>query len=158
MNKQDVISSEDLELYYNKCRKVKLIHNDSLPIQTILDEVITQKHPTYFKTGTKQCGVGHYRSLDDVLKVCKYYYPEMSLSNIMKEIVIYANKFSDIKINDRDRLFLQFCYCPNIRKDNFRGLTRYSWGDDFEKLLHKSSMYSQGFRNCNITLQEIIDN
>ena len=156
MNKQDVISSEDLELYYNKCRKVKLIHNDSLPIQTILDEVITQKHPTYFKTGTKQCGVGHYRSLDDVLKVCKYYYPEMSLSDIMKEIVIYALEFSDREGNDK--LFLQFCYCPTIRKDNFRGLSHYDWGDNFNKILKSTSMHSQGFRNCHITLQEIIDN
>jgi len=79
----------------------------------------------------------------------------MSLSDIMKEIVIYALEFSK---SEDDKLFLQFCYCPNIRKDNFRGLSRYSWGDDFEKLLHKSYMYSQGFRNCNITLQEIIDN
>lgn len=155
MNKQQVHSLEKLELYYNKCRKIKLIHNEPIPIQQIIDEVIRIKFQTYFIKGTEQCRTGCYRSLDDLFKVCKYYYPEMSLSDIMKEIVIYALEFSK---SEDDKLFLQFCYCPTIRKDNFRGLSRYGWGDDFEKILHKSYMYSQGFRNCNITLQEIIDN
>ena len=155
MNKQQVHGLEDLELYYNKCRKVKLIHNNIPDIKIIIDEVITKKYTTYFKTGTVQCRVGHYRSLDDLFKVCKYYYPEISLSDIMKEIVIYALEFSK---SEDYKLFLQFCYCPNIRKDNFRGFSRYGWGDEFEKTLNKLYIRNQGFRNCDITLQEIIDN
>lgn len=157
MNKKQVETLKDLELYYNKCRKIKLIYNEPIPIQQVIDEVIRKKYETYFVKGIEQCRIGCYRSLDDLFKVCKYYYPEISLSDIIKEIIIYSDDYSKDQ-EGYDKLFLEFCYCPNIRKDNFRGFTRYSWDDNFNKRVDKIYMYNQGFPNCNITLQEIIDN
>lgn len=155
MNKKQVSNLEDLELYYNKCRKVKLIDNTHKDIQRVIDKIIRSKEKTYFSKGGKQCGQGYYRSLDDVIKICKYYFPDYSLKQIIKELVAYADSKQD---GPGRKLYLQFCYCGNIRKDNFRGFISWDWGDKFTGNLHISNMAEQGFISCDITLQEIIDN
>jgi len=156
MNKQEVNSLEKLELYYNKCRKIRLENTTYNDIQKVIDQVIEGKEKTYFSKGGHQCGHGHYRSLDDVIKVCKYYFPEYSLKQILIEILNYSTSKSNIAKYPRP-LYLQFCYCANIRKDNFRGFATWNY-DSFEKSLHRINILDQGFINYNITLQEIINN
>lgn len=157
MNKKQVSNLEELELYYNKCRKVKLIDDTHNNIQKVIDKVIERKEKTYYSRGAKQCGQGYYRSLDDVIKVCKYYFPDYSLKQILREIVIYAESKTDPAKYNRP-LYLQYCFCGNIRKDNFRGFATWNYYDSFIKVLGTSNMLEQGFVNCDITLQEIINN
>ena len=133
MNKKQVKTKEDLEEYYNKCRKIKFVEGTLKPKNTL--QVIK-----------RILGYNKYRSLDDVIKIVKYYYPKKKIKDIIKTILKYQKSF------DYD---FYFGYCPNIRKTNFRGLSRF--GSEFGNSYFRSSFEFQGFPNCRIHITDYID-
>ena len=77
MRKSDVNNLEQLELYYNKARKIKF--NKDYKIKSIDD--IRQlffcdcKKTVYTRNG-HHCDNNKYRSFNDFFLICKYYFPE----------------------------------------------------------------------------------
>lgn len=130
MKKGDVRDLDTLEEYYNKVRKIRF--EDNVEINS-LDDIykslfnsdarygIVQKH-TVFSRGALQCNAGRFRSIDDFIKVVKYYYPEKTL----KEIFQYLKEQEELY--QKDNLIQSLRYCGTIRKYNFSGFVpaRYS--------------------------------
>ena len=150
MKKNEVKTKEDLEEYYNKCRKIKFAEGTIKPkntlqvIKRILDYEDSSER-TVFTRGGHNCYHNKYRSLDDVIKIVKYYYPKKKIKDIIKTILKYQ------KTSDYD---FYFGWCPNIRKTNFRGVSFYSkFGDDN----YRSSFKFQGFPNCKVNIADYID-
>ena len=150
MNKKQVKTKEDLEEYYNKCRKIKFAEETEEPKNAL--QVIKRllnyegdSERTVFTRGGHNCDPYKYRSLDDVIKIVKYYYPKKKIKDIIKTILKYQSSFED---------GFYFGYCPNIRKDNFRGSGFY--GATFG---NKTNGYfqSQGFPNCDVNVRDYID-
>lgn len=152
MNKKQVKTKEELEEYYNKCRKIKFVEGTIKPKNTL--QVIKRilgyegvSERTIFTRGGHNCYANKYRSLDDVIKIVKYYYPKKKIKDIIKTILKYQKSF--------DYNFY-FGYCPHIRKTNFRGTTWYVSGFGSGNY-YISSFEFQGFPNCKINIAEYID-
>ena len=151
MNKKQVKTKEDLEEYYNKCRKIKFVEGTPKPNNTlqVIKRVLDYEgasERTIFTRGGHNCYSNKYRSLDDVIKIVKYYYPKKSIKDIIKTILKYQKTFD---------YGFYFGYCPNIRKTNFRGITWYS--STFGKDHYRGSFKFQGFPNCKISIVDYID-
>ena len=150
MNKKQVKTKEDLEEYYNKCRKIKFVEGTIKPKNTlqVIKRVLGYEgdsEKTVFTRGGHNCYSNKYRSLDDVIKIVKYYYPKKKIKDIIKSILKYQKTF-DYKF--------YFGYCPNIRKTNFRGISHYS---TFGEYHFRASFEFQGFPNCKISIVDYID-
>lgn len=145
MNKKDVVTEKDIEKYYSKCRKIKFKGDDrpSSP-QDLLTRLIQHRNSTTYVRGGYHCDSGKIRSLDDVIKVYKYYYPKVKVSKIIKNIYNYANRVQ------AKGYYINFAYCPNINKFNFQNaFSSYGWGR-FQNT--SSSFRNQGFPNCNVEI------
>lgn len=152
MNKKQVKTKEDLEEYYNKCRKIKFAEETPKPKNTlqIIKRVLGYEgdsEKTVFTKGGHNCYCNKYRSLDDVIKIVKYYYPKKKIKDIIKTILKYQKSF--------DYNFY-FGYCPNIRKTNFRGKSWFENGS-FGKNYFRSSFRFQGFPKCRVNVEDYID-
>lgn len=124
MRKIDVIDLATMDLYYDQVRKFKF--HDDVKISSlddiymnlfILDDYRNQK-ATYYTRGSIHCEIGKYRSIEDFIKLCKKYFPEEKL----KTIFLFLLAKEDFYLEQG--LIQSFGYCPNIRKYNFRGLSR----------------------------------
>jgi len=146
MKKTDVITKEDIELYYKKCRKIRFNSTTTHTVEQILSRLIyiNESYPsaTVYSRGGFHCDAEKYRSLDDIIKVVKYYHPELTV----KQILIDISKYKD---GD-----LYFRYCPSIKKYNFAGRAHYA--GSFKAGMKYFNMKGQGFRNCDITLHQLI--
>ena len=114
MNKKQVKTKEDLELYYNKCRKIKFAVGREEPTSTkqVIQRVLDYEgdsERTVFTRGGHNCLADKLRSLDDVVKIVKYYYPKKKIKDIIGDILKYQKTFN---------FDFYFGYCPNIRKTN----------------------------------------
>ena len=97
------ISKEELDLKFSRLRPIKFSDNVSVDsIDDIINELIVNRIPTYHKNGVLQCGRGHRRSIQDTLKVVKYYFPEATTKEILERV------FNDKRIVGS--------YCGDVRK------------------------------------------
>lgn len=64
------------------------------------------------ENNTFQCGTNRDRSIGDIYQLCKYYFPEITVVDVIK--VIY-NSILERKKTDDDQLFVGH-YCPTINK------------------------------------------
>src|SRR5690606_5500667 len=112
MNKKDVIAKEDLEEYYNRCRKIKFKNEDEENYNSLISifENIYDSDfslATTYTKGGHHCYQGKIRSIDDYIKLCKYYFPDSTLKEICNTMIEYVKNYK--KENPPFRLF----YCPN---------------------------------------------
>ena len=153
MKKSEVNTKEDLENYYNTCRKIKFRKDTEVPksIRSILKRILDYQdggsEATVYAREGHHCHKDKSRSLDDVIKICKYYFPNHTIKQIIKSILKYQKTF------EKD---FYFSYCPNIRKVNFRGWAYWA-NDGFCKSRFKGSFTNQGFSNCKINVLNYID-
>lgn len=125
MKKADVRDIASLEEYYAKVRKIKFA--DEVQIESIDDIYknlfMTQygsrdgQEPTYFVRGKLHCETRRHRSIDDFIKLCKRYFPDLTL----KDIFQFLKEKQDTLDENGYRQALS--YCSHIRKYNFKGLT-----------------------------------
>lgn len=160
MNKSNVMNIEDMETYFNKCRKIKF--EDTVEINS-LDDVFTnffgwmgtnnkddKSKDTFYNTNRIHCktqnnwGGSKYRSINDFIVICKKYYPDMSVKNILK----YLRSREDI--HHKNGYNFSIAYCGNIRKHNIRGVTK---GTYYIKL--KEYNLKDLFPKMNNTVEEI---
>lgn len=105
---EKMILDKDLHLSLNSEIVDEAIRTDSL--ETFLENFFTSynnKFSTYYKDSEKvQTSRGRYRSLGDVFLICRNYYPECTLA----EVLYYMIEVLPAKI----ALFTW--YCPDINK------------------------------------------
>lgn len=154
MRKIDVITKEDLETYYNKCRKIKFKNNVKIKSYYDICKNILIKdnslETVYIRNG-HHCDKNKYRSLNDVIIIFKHYFPKITICKIFNEIFKYEDH-----IYDNYKKYLAFGYCSNIRKSNFQGYSLYeSFYEDCGG--YNFSFKTQGFPNCDIDFSEFIE-
>lgn len=163
MNKKDVITAKDLEKYYNECRKIRFLKDgevelilkgvylDISKLDIIFNKLIIQKYETFYIRGGNHCPGGRFRSIDNFIRICKYYIPNVKVSYILKYIYdLYSN---NIKRKAGERILLPIItYCPDIRGTNFQSMSYYH--SPIEKK-YNTKLYNMGFTNCSLCLNDI---
>ena len=109
--------------------------------------------PTFYKYNNvyyKQCSAGKFRSFDDILLICKTYFPSVKVETVFKKLLLLNNTKSSVL---NDSLKQRFGYCGDIRRiryisnysnllENFygdaitrnQGESKYSWKDLFKMI------------------------
>lgn len=135
MLKKDVKTLEDIEDYVSNPRfKIKFPKDIEKLYKIekgcganmiyIIDLMILRKLPTVFiKSERPHCELNRYRSIYDILLVCKYYNSNITIPEVFKFIKTILQPNKELGITSR---LPYFSFCPNIRKWNFRGeITSY---------------------------------
>ena len=109
--------------------------------------------PTFYKYDNvyyQQCSEGRYRSFDDILLICKTYFPSVKVETVFEKLLLLNNTKNSILDN---KLNQRFGYCGDIRRiryiakysnslENFykdatsrsQGESKYSWKDLFKMI------------------------
>lgn len=162
MRKQDVITLDDVITYYDQVKLIRF-HEDVIieDVQAIFENSINvdkdHNFATYYTKGGYHCEDGKYRSLDDLFKLAKYYFPGILLGEIIRELFIYEED-----LGEEDHT-LSYGYCPDIRKCNF--MTWYMGYDGFKSEIVSDyrgnddnlKFLKLGFTNCHIGIYELLD-
>ena len=157
INKQkhnEILSKiDESKIYLESNVKVKNV--DDL-LQKLLIEnnsSSTSALPTFYKyenTLYSQCDSNKYRSFDDILLICKTYFPSTKVETIFKKLLLLNNNLKDIK-NDRVKNKLSYCstisrirYIANYSNslyffyttaiDKNKNESKYSWKDLFKMI------------------------
>ena len=157
MNKSQVETKEDLELYYSKVRKIRFKEED-LKFNSINElfarYVKRDSNDTYYKKGTQHCIPGKHRSIDDFIVIAKNYFPNLTVKEILLEIKDFQNEKVDIGYSTNSYPYLG--YCHTIKKNNiFYANTLSSWTN--KDPLSCVRLKENGFKNCNLTLKAVIE-
>lgn len=157
MNKSQVETKEDLELYYSKVRKIRFKEED-LKFNSVNElfarYVKRDSNDTYYKKGRQHCSTGRNRSIDDFIVIAKNYFPNLTVKEILLEIKDFQNEKVDIGYGTFNYAYLS--YCNNIRKNNiFYTSMLLSWIN--KDPLSCVNLKENGFKNCNLTLKSIIE-
>ena len=157
MNKSQVETKEDLELYYSKVRKIRFKEED-LKFNSIKElfarYIKRDSNDTYYKKGTQHCSTGRNRSIDDFIIIAKNYFPSLTVKEILLEIKDFQNEKVDIGHGTLSYPILS--YCHTIRKNNiFYTSILSSWHD--KDPLSRVNLKDNGFKNCNLTLKAVIE-
>lgn len=88
-------------------------HNQKLPLKDFIHSFLgdlNQMHSTIYKTsGNSQCRKGRRRSASDVFLVCKSYYPNVTMKQVMTHLVELVNEAK-----------IKTIYCGMINKRVYR--------------------------------------
>ena len=157
MNKSQVETKEDLELYYSKVRKIRFKEED-LKFNSVNElfarYIKRDSNDTYYKKGTQHCSTGRNRSIDDFIVIAKNYFPNLTVKEILLEIKDFQNEKVDIGYGMFNHPILS--YCHTIRKNNiFYISTLSSWIS--KDPLSCVNLKENGFKNCNLTLKAVIE-
>jgi len=139
------------KIYFEKSIKVKNI--DYILNELLISKNNTSKKCTYYKYNNKyyqQCSAHKYRSFDDILLICKTYFPSVKVETVFKKLLL-LNNAKNLVLNDQ--LNQQFGYCSDIRKiryianypismksfysfalSRYQGNSKYSWRDLFKMI------------------------
>lgn len=124
--RKNVKTVEDLEIWLNNTRTFKVTDPNisTSSVKEILWQVGYHQVSTSYKTDTLHCRKNMYRSLLDIIRVCKYYYPKMTYKTILSEITAEI----DIVSKEEDVIFRGFRFCPDVNKYNFGGRSYLTYG------------------------------
>ena len=157
MNKSQVETKEDLELYYSKVRKIRFKEED-LKFNSVKElfarYIKRDSNDTYYKKGSQHCYAGRNRSIDDFIVIAKNYFPNLTVKEILLEIKDFQNE----KVNTGYGTFNHpiLSYCHTIRKNNiFYTSMLSSWIS--KDPLSCVNLKENGFKNCNLTLKAVIE-
>ena len=142
---------DESKIYLESNVKVKNV-DDILNKLLISDNQASNK-PTFYKYNNvyyNQCSEGKYRSFDDILLICKTYFPSTKVETVFKKLLLLNNNLKDIK-NDRVKNKLSYCstisrirYIANYSNslysfyttaiDKNKNESKYSWKDLFKMI------------------------
>jgi len=157
MNKSNVKTKEDLELYYSKVRKIRFKEED-LKFNSVKDlfarYVKRDVNDTYYKRGSLHCFSNKNRSIDDFIVIAKNYFPKLTVKDILLDIKDFQNEKMDIGHGAPKYVYIS--YCGTIKKNNiFYSNVLPSWLSN--NSLSDINLYVNGFKNCNLTLKSIME-
>lgn len=104
------------------------VHNKELSLEDFVEKLLLSlvfKHTTLYKGGGTQTPKAKHRSLGDIYKICKSYYPECSLHNLLS--ILWCLCFNERVID--------IMYCGGIEKMTYfkRGDLGYFSSPDYQK-------------------------
>ena len=157
MNKSQVKTKEDLELYYSKVRKIRFKEEDLVfnSVKELFARYVKRdSNDTYYKKGSQHCYAGRNRSIDDFIVIAKNYFPNLTVKEILLEIKDFQNEKVDTGYGSSNYAYLG--YCHNIKKNNiFYANMLSSWIN--KDPLSCVRLKENGFKNCNLTLKAVIE-
>ncbi len=104
------------------------------------------------KCTIRQCDCNRYRSIDDLLECVNTYYPEVTIQELLNNLITL-----DLKSSYGTKLYFYPMYCDNIRKpvmlyfhmkqeslDSSSGVSKYNWISLLESMgIHdKNELYN----------------
>ena len=143
MRKKDVKEVKDIELYYTKARKIKF--EDSFEVKKIEDIKILlfeEQRETLYRRNGKHCKREKQRSFNDFFLLCKSYFPEKTIKQIVNELIKIEKK-----AYKADRGIIAFRFCPNIRKHNVSDLYNFLHPFFSNIIENKSDKLELGFKD-----------
>lgn len=154
MNKSNVKNLQELEEYYSTNRKFRFKNN--FKPENIKDVFI--KLNDYENNATEGVRKGYHcnnkklRSIDDLITICKYYFPKKSVKEILTEVKEHLNLPVKGENGKTDHVLIG--YCGNIKKHNFWHSV-YLSNDNNNKYLNVK-FNRNGFGNLHLTIKDII--
>jgi len=154
----------ELEYYktLDKIDKSKIYFEQGIEIKNV-DDILrkllistgsqSSNKPTFYKYENvyyQQCSASRYRSFDDILLICRTYFPSVKVETVVKKLLLLNNTKSSVS---NDSLKQRFGYCGDIRKIRYianystslqyfysdaitrsQGKSEYSWKDLFKMI------------------------
>lgn len=126
-------------------RKIKIIipnykHKKEISLKEFIKNFIHLGPKTIYKKNKKhQCNPGAYRSMGDIYNLCREYYPNVKVEEVMKCLVTLTKEGG-----------ISTSYCPNIRKRVFRsayGNLDQSWRFNIYKITDENELKESDYLN-----------
>ena len=139
------------KIYFNQGTEVKNV--DDILNKLLISSSQTSNKPTFYKYNNvyyQQCSAGKFRSFDDILLICKTYFPSVKVETVFKKLLLLNNTKSSVL---NDKLNQRFGYCGDIRRIRYignyslslqyfysnaitckQGESKYSWKDLFKMI------------------------
>lgn len=139
------------KIYFKQDVQVKNV-NDILR-KLLIGNGQSSNKPTFYKyknTYYNQCESNRYRSFDDILLICKTYFPSVKVETVFKKLLLLNNTKSSVL---NDSLNQRFGYCGDIHRIRYigsysnslncfykdaitrsKGHSKYSWTDLFKMI------------------------
>ena len=146
-----ILDKIDKSKIYFKDVEVKNV--DDILNKLLISSSQTSNKPTFYKYNNvyyNQCTAGKYRSFDDILLICKTYFPSVKVETVFKKLLLLNNTKSSVL---NDSLNQRFGYCGDIRRIRYignystslehfysyaithtQGESKYSWKDLFKMI------------------------
>ena len=146
-----ILDKIDKSKIYFKDVEVKNV--DDILNKLLIGSFQTSINPTFYKYNNvyyNQCIAGKYRSFDDILLICKTYFPSVKVETVFKKLLLLNNTKSSVL---NDELNQRFGYCGDIRRIRYignyslslqyfysnaitcrQGESKYSWKDLFKMI------------------------
>ena len=139
------------KIYFNQGTEVKNV--DDILNKLLISSGQSSNKSTFYKYNNvyyQQCTAGRYRSFDDILLICKTYFPSVKVETVFKKLLLLNNTKSSVL---NDKLNQRFGYCGDIRRIRYignystslqyfysdamscsQGESKYSWKDLFKMI------------------------
>lgn len=141
------------KIYFKQDTEVKNV--DDILRKLLINNNLSQSSnkPTFYKYNNvyyKQCNAGRYRSFDDILLICKTYFPSVKVETVFEKLLLLNNTKRYVL---NDTLRQQFGYCGDINRIRYianysisitsfynnalsraQGNSKYSWKDLFKMI------------------------
>ena len=146
-----ILDKIDKSKIYFKDIEVKNV--DDILRKLLISNNQASSKPTFYKYNNvyyQQCSAGKYRSFDDILLICKTYFPSVKVETVFKKLLLLNNTKSSVL---NDSLNQRFGYCGDIRRIRYianystsleyfydgaiirnQGESKYSWKDLFKMI------------------------
>lgn len=146
-----ILDKIDKSKIYFKDVEVKNV--DDILNKLLISSSQTSNKSTFYKYNNvyyNQCTAGKYRSFDDILLICKTYFPSTKVETVFKKLLLLNNTKSSVL---NDSLKQRFGYCGDIRRIRYignystslpyfyseaitrsQGESKYSWKDLFKMI------------------------
>ena len=159
---EKLLSELDYYKILNNIDKSKIYFEQGIEVKNV-DDILNKllisssnqssNKPTFYKYNNvyyQQCTAGRYRSFDDILLICKTYFPSVKVETVFKKLLLLNNTKSSVL---NDSLKQRFKYCGDIRRIRYignystsleyfysdamsrkQGESKYSWKDLFKMI------------------------
>ena len=146
-----ILDKVDKSKIYFKDVEVKNV--DDILNKLLISSSQTSNKSTFYKYNNiyyNQCIAGKYRSFDDILLICKTYFPSVKVETVFKKLLLLNNTKSSVL---NDSLKQRFAYCGDIKRIRYignysvsleyfysnaitrkQGESKYSWKDLFKMI------------------------
>ena len=149
------------KIYFEQGIKVKNV--DDILNKLLISNNQASNKPTFYKYNNvyyQQCTAGRYRSFDDILLICKTYFPSVKVETVFKKLLLLNNTKSSIL---NDKLNQRFGYCGDIRRiryiGNYSTSLQYFYSDAITRRQEESKYsWKELFKMININnVEELKD-
>ena len=139
------------KIYFEQGTEVKNV--DDILNKLLISSNQASNKPTFYKYNNvyyEQCSASKFRSFDDILLICKTYFPSVKVETVFEKLLLLNNTKSSVLNNELNQ---RFGYCGDIRRIRYvsnysmsleyfyknatthlQGESKYSWKDLFKMI------------------------